>query len=841
MRITKPFLLASIAVGALVSAPAAAQEVAGADAQVDAGADDGVIIVTARRQSETLQDTPASVTVLTADALEKTGADNASDFAQLTPGVTIVTGTAEAGDTQVNIRGINGARDAESSIALVVDGILKTNTAQLNQVQGTLRQAEILKGPQGALYGRNAAAGAVVLQTLKPGSFFEGAANLSYANEKTIEGTAHIAGPIAENLGFVLSGYYRTTDGFFTNTFLNDKVVDDQEVWTVDGRVVADLSPATELDVKARYSQLRGASINFNASFHLPNFAGVNPAFYEDINTREFGYQGNIRPTNSQDSFDVSAKIEHQFDSAILTAWALYSDISQELTADGTSADFARYISAVDPAGAAAINSCFASTANLTGFPINQPGFIGQIPVPFIFAPANGSTFGAYSPTTCDGTQLQTRDQKDISAEIRLASDTGGPLSWQVGAYYLNIDREVGVSLGADTGAGVSRELFNAPGSSNPTSLLLADGFDTNVYAAFASLEYQPSEKFSAGLALRYDIEDRTTSSLVPTGAIDPFTGGPINPGQAFGPLTDKDATYKQLQPKVTLSYRPTPDVNIYANWGIGFKSGGFNNQGSAALVDANFNQFIGANVTIRDDYDKEVSSAFELGVKGNVWDGRLTFDLAGYYTEIDDMQFFEFFVGSFGLLRVVSNIDEVEVYGAELNMTAEIVDGWRLFGAFNVTESEIKANSSRTYTVGNKSPYTADYTINFGSEMDVPLSNSIDLLVRADYRVTGPTWFHTVQDQTRPTLFSGLLPISALALPGFVGDARYDVAQRDAFGVFNLRAGIDTGQFSVTVFAENLFNEKYINEAIPAIEFGGSFISPGARRLIGVEIGAKF
>ena len=107
--------------------------------------------------------------MLTATTLERTGANNAADFAQLTPGVTIVTGTAEAGDTQVNIRGINGARDAENSIALVVDGILKTNTAQLNQVQGTLRQVEILKGPQGALYGRNAAAGALVLTTLKPG------------------------------------------------------------------------------------------------------------------------------------------------------------------------------------------------------------------------------------------------------------------------------------------------------------------------------------------------------------------------------------------------------------------------------------------------------------------------------------------------------------------------------------------------------------------------------------------------------------------------------------------------------------------------------------------------
>ena len=110
-------------------------------------------------------------------------------------------------------------------------------------------------------------------------------------------------------------------------------------------------------------------------------------------------------------------------------------------------------------------------------------------------------------------------------------------------------------------------------------------------------------------------------------------------------------------------------------------------------------------------------------------------------------MQFFEFFVGGFGLLRVVSNIDEVEIYGAEINVAAEILDGWSVYGSANVTESEIKANASRPVTVGNESPYTADYTINIGSQVDVPVSSGVDFLARADYRITGPTWFHTVQE----------------------------------------------------------------------------------------------
>ena len=838
-------LACGAAIGSLaVSAPAIAQDepVATAPDAVQSG---NAIIVTARRQNEQLQDVPASVSVITADALEKTGADNAEDFVQLTPGVTIVTGTAEAGDTQVNIRGINGARDAESSIALVVDGILKTNTALLNQPQGTLRQVEILKGPQGALYGRNAAAGAIVLSTLKPSDYFEGAAKFSYANEDTIEATAHIAGPVTDSLGFVLSGYYRTTDGFFRNIYTDTKNVDDQEVWSVDGRVVADIGDMTELDVKARYSQVRGASLSFNAAFHLPQFAAFNPAFYEDVNAHEFRFYNNIDPSNAQDSFDVSAKLEHDFGSTLLTAWVLYSDVDQDLVADGTSADFARYIGAADPAGLTAVNACFASTAALTGFPVNPPGFIGQIPVPFLFAPATGSTFGPYSPTTCDGTQYQIREQKDVSAEIRLASNDDGPLSWQLGLYYLNIDRKVGVSLGADTGAGAIKELYNAPGSANPTSLLLADSFDTNVYAAFGNFEYEFGD-FTAGLALRYDIEDRETSSLVPT-AIDPFTGGPINPGQLFGTLDPASATYKQLQPKISLSWQPAANLNLYANWGIGFKSGGFNNQGSSAIIDTFYGDgvtpgTIDAGVTIEDQYNKEVSSAFEVGLKGNLANGRITFDLAGYYTTIDDMQFFEFFVGSFGLLRVVSNIDEVEVMGAELDVSAEIVEGWKLYGAFNVTDSEIKANASRPYTVGNKSPYTADYTINLGTEIDTPLTSSTDLIVRADYRITGPTWFHSVQDQERPTIFTGLIPISQVNfLPADFGTARYDVAKRDSFGVLNVRAGVEIGNFSIFAFGENVLGEEYIAEAIPAIEFGGSFISPGARRLYGVEVGYKF
>lgn len=842
MRLRSLFL-GAVSVAALAAGPARAQtnsEPVPPEAEAGASSEsESEIIVTARRTSETLAEVPASISVFTAETLDRANIQRAEDLVQLTPGVTIVTSTAEAGDTQINIRGINGARDAESSVALVVDGILKTNTAALNQNQGTMRQVEVLRGPQGALYGRNAAAGAIVVQTLRPGDSFEGAVEASYANADSATANAYVAGPLTEGIGFVLSGDYRRTDGFYRNLFLDRNVVDDLEAWNVDGRLLAELGPDTTIDAKLRYGELHGASINFNSSFHLPALGG---AFYEDVNEHPFRYYSNIRPTNDQTTFEASFRVDHDFGPVALSAWALYSDIRNDLVADGTSADFARYIFAAQPAGQAAVNSCFASTAALTGFPVNPPGFIGQIPVPFIFAPANGSVFGAYSPTTCDGSQYQRRNQQDISAEVRLISSDDGPLSWQVGAYYLNIDRTVGVSLGADTGQGVIEELYNPPGSANPTSQLFADQFTTNVYALFGSLDWEITDSLELGLALRHDTERRRVRSLVPT-ATDPFTGGPINPGQLFGPIQPQSATFSQLQPRVSLRWQVAPRTNLFATWGIGFKSGGFNNQGSAAIVDQNFNSTVApaidADVTIRDRFDKERSSAFEAGIRGRA--GRINYSLAGYYTRITDMQFFEFFVGGFGLLRVVSNIDRVDVRGAELAVDAEIVPGWTLFSSFNLTDSEILSNSSRPYTVGNKSPYTADYTINLGSQMEIPLRDQLDLVFRADYRITGPTWFHTVQNQTRPTLFSGLLPISALALPSFVGDARYDVNRRRAFGVLDLRLGIEAERWSASLFANNFLNEDYLNEVIPAIEFGGSFISPGARRLYGVEVGFRF
>ena len=130
------------------------------------------VVVTARKRTELEQEVPIATSVFSASTIERAGIERPQDFINLTSNVSIVD-TANAGDTQVNIRGITSTRDAEGTFAFVVDGVLITNPNGFNQEFFDIASIEVLKGPQGALYGRNAVAGAILVNTLAPSDEFE--------------------------------------------------------------------------------------------------------------------------------------------------------------------------------------------------------------------------------------------------------------------------------------------------------------------------------------------------------------------------------------------------------------------------------------------------------------------------------------------------------------------------------------------------------------------------------------------------------------------------------------------------------------------------------------------
>jgi iron complex outermembrane receptor protein len=819
------------------------------------------IIVTARRREESVKDVPGTVSVMTTSTLESAGVERAVDFISLTPGVALVD-AAEVGDTQVNIRGINGARDAENSFAFVLDGVLYTNPAAFNREYTDLRQIEVFKGPQGAIYGRNAAAGAIIVSTQLPDNEPETKLTLSGAEDNTYLFKGSTSGALIEDkLSFRLSADYRESDGFYRNSFQNNSpIVDAYEGYNLNGRLVWQAGDNLRFDTKLRYGEVDASSITFNSTFNLPVFAAAlnNPPAYQDVNDFEFQFHPNIVSDNDQESIEFSTKFDYDLAGSTLTGWVLYSDIRNNLISDGTSAAFGFYNN--DPVCQQTVTDL-----NAAGQQLLPPQFIGMSPVGVIFDP-NGSFLGAYTPTTCDGIQEQVRNQKDLSLELRLASRSEGDLRWMVGAYFLDIDRQVGISLNRDGGSVPSRGLYQADGP-NATASLTHDQFDSRVYAVFGQLEYDITDDVEASVALRYDNEKREISSLVPFDArqsvidldFDGIFNDPLNPALSSlinptGVIPDKQETFTELEPKLALTWDATDNLTLFGSWGVGFKAGGFNNSGSEATVNIFINSFINGGIginfadllgvslpVIRDDYDEETSSAFEAGFKSSLFGERLQLTGSVYHTEVDDMQFFEFLVGTFGLLRVVSNIDRVEITGAELGATWHASDHLRFFAGGDFIDSEIKANSSRPDTVGNKSPYTPEYTVNLGTDVDFPLTESLTGFARVDARLVGETWFHTVQEGQRATIFQPLFELGFGAGAGALGIAEFSNAKRDPFTSVDLRVGVRGRKWSLTGFVTNLLDEKYLEEVIPAPEFGGSFDHPGARRRIGLEVGVQF
>ena len=330
------------------------------------------IVVSARQREERLIDVPASITAFTSGAIERAAIERAEDFIALTPGVSFVD-TAEVGDAQVSIRGINGSRDAEANFAFIVDGILYTNPSSFNREFADLEQIEVLKGPQGAIYGRSASAGAIIVTTRRPSEELEAGMKASAGSDNTYYVSAHASHGLTDTLAGRIHVDYRKTDGFYNNVnsfnaALDENIVDDFENYNVNGRLIWEPVDDLTVDLRGHYGEVDAASISFNVAFALPIFGAIPPGapLFADVNDHDFIFQPNIDPSNEQTSFDFSIKADWEMPWATLTAWFLYSDVDQAFTADGTSGAFGFFQNDAQ---------CMASTSALSnaGFQLPAP------------------------------------------------------------------------------------------------------------------------------------------------------------------------------------------------------------------------------------------------------------------------------------------------------------------------------------------------------------------------------------------------------------------------------------------------------------------------------------
>lgn len=724
-------------------------------AQEDA-ADGGrdTIIVVGRGREETLTESPISTSVFTAAAIEDARIDRVDDFIGLTPGVTIAN-AQDSGTNFITIRGMSQTRNGEPPVAVIVDGVLQVNSRSFDQGLFDLQSIEVLRGPQGALYGRNATNGAIIITTKGPTDTFEGYIQGTYGRgqEYGVEGS--ISGPIVEDrVGFRVSASYSDLDGYYDNVTLGDEVGFYQEL-NLRGHLRFDLSENFTADLRASYTENDGDALLYTfqgvstdpVTGEVDGFPGISDA---DVVQRTFS--ANNPGSDEREVGQVSLRWNYDFGGATLSSVSAYDWLTQTTAGDQ-----------------------FPYTANSTANP--------------------GISF-------FDGTQTQFVDVSAFSQELRLTSPDDQPLRWMVGGYYLSLDRFISSTTGDDLDMGLLpvRRLPLLGDPANPTTSFLADDNDNTAWALFFNLAYDVTDSLEIAFAGRYD-EDERVQNVSPLNGFYDAAGMLV--GTAGAPGGVNTETFSRFQPKVTARYLINDDASIYASWGQGFRSGQFNQNGVAAAAAAAAPPVLG----VLDIYGQEDSGTLEAGFKANFLNGRVRTAGAVYRTKVENAPYFVF-IGSVGA-QVLVGIDEVEIFGGEFEINANLADGLDAYASVAVSDSEVKEYALNAAAVGNKAPYVPDATFNAGLQYRTPVTGSLGILGRVDYEHRGEQFWD---------------PENTTA--------------RSALDLVNVRAGIEAndGQWSVIASAQNLTDEVYNSEWVL-----GGFAHAGLPRVWRVDLRVNF
>ncbi len=342
------------------------------------------VMVTAELRSENLQEVPVAVTAFTADEIVSRGIESTADFVALTPNVTF-DDSFTVGNSFVAVRGVTQINNADSPVAIVVDGVPQNNQKQFKMELYDVERIEVLKGPQGALYGRNAIGGAVNIVTKAPTNELEGYVTAGAGNGGLQRIQGALSGPIIEDeLLFRVAGSYRESDGLIDNTFLNTEV-DFVESYDLRGRLQWFPTEALVIDFRLATSELEGGAV-YDAAF----IDGASP----DNTNQERSPITDILGDSDRSIDEVTVKIDYTVDAGTFTYIGGYTDIAEDYYGD---LDFCNPVDCPD-------------------------GFFG---------------FGQVD-------QAQDLDVELLSHEFRFTSASDQRLRYTAGLFYIDTDRSLG-------------------------------------------------------------------------------------------------------------------------------------------------------------------------------------------------------------------------------------------------------------------------------------------------------------------------------------------------------------------------------------------------------------
>jgi outer membrane receptor protein involved in Fe transport len=763
------------------------------------------IVVTAQRRAQSVRDVPLAVSAFSEQTLERAGINDIKELAVLSPSLVVTSTQAETAGTTIRIRGIGTTGDnvgLESSVAVFIDGVYRNrNNVALTDL-GNVERIEVLRGPQGTLFGKNASAGSIQVITRGPDTEkLRIYGNLSYGDYDFTQMQAGVSGPVAgDRLALSLDGTLTRRDGFVTDIANPGVEYNDRDRWQLRGQASSQLTENLKLraiaDVSSRDENCCAAVTTVvGPTAGAIAFAGgslVNPPRPDDFvmtSNANRGYRSEV------DEYGVSAELT--WDTGIgeltsITAWRNW-EASRSQDPDFTSADI-------------------------------------------VFRPPGSRN-----------------DFETLSQEFRLAGQAGR-LDWLVGAFYVSEDLVLNEPIRAGSGYEAYFNALLAPQGLSLSFLTglpagsvftagqgaVSDRFDqkSDSYAIFTHNIWSFTDRLDGIFGLRYTTEEKDLSARLladnpaciaaatrlGNGTIPVQTApavirvpclpliNPLVDGNYAGSRTDREWTGT-----LGLSYDLTETWLAYASYSRGYKAGGFNLD-RAGLSNPLVPPPFGGTPAVNDlEFDPETVDSFEIGAKGSLWDDRLQLAVTTFYSEFQDFQLNLFT----GLNFIVLNLEEVTSKGVELEFQAAVTEGLTLSGGVAYTDA--------SYDDGNADP------IDPTTLTPVPL---------AGRRLTNaPYWTATaVASYERPISerLAGFINVNYR----FTGDMNtgsdLDAEKRQAsFALWDLRVGIGDAddRWRFEVWAQNLFDQTYRQVAIDA-PLQGSGTGPGSTQTFAAFLG---
>ena len=740
-------LLASAAAVALGAAPAWAQ-----DASEDA-ANDGEILVTAQRRSESVQNVPIAISAFNTEMVEASGNTNITSLNGLAPNVVLQTQGLVANVPMISIRGMSTADpdpNADPKVSTIVDGVYIPFVSSTMLDLFDVERVEVLKGPQGVLFGKNNLAGTINVITAQPTDEFGGEVRANYGSygNKQFRGKIN-TGRFADGaLAAKLSVNFRDYDGYSRNVVTGNRL---------NGTNVKAVRGAIEYD--------RGGAFSSTLVVDWLKQKVVGPA-------------------------------PHVIDNG---------DPNWDLLPDVVKTDVYKSAVPFDP---------FATTETYgASWTMNLDVGYGTITSVLGYRNLKYLTRGDFDGLITPKPQLDvTRDfaGHSTSGELRYVSPAGEPVDFVVGLYYQ-----------ADKWRQYNTVL------ANPTTTTLAQlEQDTQSYAMFALVNAHPAEGLTLSLGGRYSHDrkkyDIGSQAFVNGNKISSFT-------------SHLEASWAEFTPRFTIEYRMSPEVMVYANYSQGYKAGGYNSRGT---IPENVGPFNPERVT-----------AYEVGMKTDLFDRLLRFNVAGFINYYDDLQGAVTKMGSVRAENITTNVAAAKIYGLEFEAVLRPTSGFTIsanLAYLNARYTDFCADTNGVFTNGAAEAGQCGPAVPVllngvpNGTYAVPTDSTYLDLANA------PEWSGSLAaDYTVPVSF-GKVKLH--------GDARYSSRfntwgrnnsagyYRDEVVLVNasIAVGADDDRWKVTGYVTNLTNRKVISGAINA---GATPISQfyQAPREFGIELGYKF